>query len=160
MRASTLAWLAVAAVFALGACGGDDDKSVDEQKAVSPSGRAAATVRVSETDFELQPANPRIAKSGLVRFDLRNDGKVEHSLEVEGPGGESKLEPTLAPGESGSLKVRLEPGTYEWYCPVGNHKALGMRGEITVGRPSGTPTTGGDSPSGDDSSSGGSGSGY
>jgi uncharacterized cupredoxin-like copper-binding protein len=25
-----------------------------------------------------------------------------------------------------------EPGTYRFYCPVGNHEQLGMVGEVTV----------------------------
>jgi uncharacterized cupredoxin-like copper-binding protein len=25
-----------------------------------------------------------------------------------------------------------EPGTYEMYCPVSNHREMGMEGEITV----------------------------
>jgi uncharacterized cupredoxin-like copper-binding protein len=28
--------------------------------------------------------------------------------------------------------VNLKPGKYEFYCPIANHKALGMEGEITV----------------------------
>ncbi len=36
------------------------------------------------------------------------------------------------PGSSGTLTVDLKPGTYEFYCPVANHKEMGMEGEITV----------------------------
>jgi uncharacterized cupredoxin-like copper-binding protein len=64
---------------------------------------------------------------------LKNDGQTTHSIEVEGPNGEAELEQDLAPGESGELKVDLsEPGTYEFYCPVDDHKGLGMEGEVTV----------------------------
>jgi uncharacterized cupredoxin-like copper-binding protein len=28
--------------------------------------------------------------------------------------------------------VNLPPGKYEFYCPVANHKEMGMEGEITV----------------------------
>jgi hypothetical protein len=35
---------------------------------------------------------------------------------------------------SGDNKVsaKLEPGEYEFYCPVGNHKDEGMEGTLTV----------------------------
>jgi uncharacterized cupredoxin-like copper-binding protein len=169
MRPSLLAWLVLPAAFAVGACGGDDEKSADKQPSTSPSSKVAETVQVTETDFKLQPANPKIAKSGRVRFEVRNDGAVEHSLEIEGPSGDFKLKRNLKPGEASSVEVNLEPGTYEWYCPVGDHKALGMRGEITVGAGAaggggGTSTTedrkSGDGNSGSGSSESGGGSGY
>ena len=39
---------------------------------------------------------------------------------------------TIGPGESASVTVDLESGTYEMYCPIGNHRDLGMTGEVTV----------------------------
>lgn len=43
---------------------------------------------------------------------------------------------TAAPfqgGQSGSLTVDLQPGTYQIWCPVGDHKGKGMDTTITVG---------------------------
>lgn len=43
---------------------------------------------------------------------------------------------TAAPfqgGHSGSLTVDLQPGTYQIWCPVGDHKGKGMDTTITVG---------------------------
>ena len=73
---------------------------------------------------------------------MKNDGATVHDLEVEGPGTETKLASELDPGQSGTLTVDLsEPGSYEWYCPVGNHREKGMEGEITVaGEGGGTGT--------------------
>jgi uncharacterized cupredoxin-like copper-binding protein len=132
------AMLAVGALLAvpLSACGDDDDSSTDEGSTAATestvAGGGAATIDVSETDFALSPANPTVA-AGTVTINATNDGETTHSIEVEGPDGESELENELAPGESGELSVDLsKPGTYEWYCPVANHKDLGMKGEITV----------------------------
>jgi uncharacterized cupredoxin-like copper-binding protein len=30
------------------------------------------------------------------------------------------------------VRLRLEPGTYEMLCTVGDHAQLGMKGELTV----------------------------
>jgi uncharacterized cupredoxin-like copper-binding protein len=30
------------------------------------------------------------------------------------------------------MTLDLQPGTYEVYCPVGNHEDMGMRLELTV----------------------------
>lgn len=120
----------MAAVVALAGCGGDDEADVVQ------------TVRVSLVDFALEPPTPRIAATGTVRIEATNDGQAQHSLEVEGPGGEVELENTLDSGESGSLEVDLnEAGTYEWYCPVGDHRERGMRGTITVGAAAQTTVT-------------------
>jgi Copper binding proteins, plastocyanin/azurin family len=73
---------------------------------------------------------------------------------VEGPGGESETE-DIAPGDSAELTVDLsQAGTYEWYCPIGNHKELGMEGEIRVADASGAAPPADDSggDSGEDSS--------
>jgi plastocyanin len=121
--------------LALAGCGGDDDGG-NEQPApeLAPPKTAAQTVDVTETDFKLDPANPTIDEPGDVVFKVSNDGDVEHSLEVEGPNGEAKLDRSLAPGDSGRLEVKLDKaGRYEWYCPIGNHRELGMEGEVTVG---------------------------
>jgi uncharacterized cupredoxin-like copper-binding protein len=39
----------------------------------------------------------------------------------------------LQPGQSATLKVKLsKAGSYTWYCPIDNHKQMGMVGKITV----------------------------
>jgi uncharacterized cupredoxin-like copper-binding protein len=129
--------------LAVAGCGGGDEES--GEKAAPPSGTPVAAVSVKETEFKLDPANPKVAKTGVVAFKVTNSGKVEHNLEVEGPSGEAKLPENIKPGGSATLEVNLtKPGKYEWYCPVGNHKDLGMKGEIEV--TGGTSSKGGASP--------------
>lgn len=71
--------------------------------------------------------------SGDVTFSLKNDGQQPHSLEIEDVNGQDQeIEGDVAPGQSGTLTVNLPAGKYEFYCPVGGHKAMGMEGEITV----------------------------
>jgi plastocyanin len=117
------------AVGLIGCGGGDDNKTVTPK----PGARGATTVRVTETEFKLNPADPTIKKSGRVTFEVVNKGKVAHSLEVEGKGIEKRIPGTIAPGASKKLTLTLKPGKYEWYCPVDGHKGLGMKGDITVG---------------------------
>jgi uncharacterized cupredoxin-like copper-binding protein len=145
-RLACLASLAAATVpIAASGCGSDDsddttaaettpattEASTDTASTTPTAG--STTLPVSETDFALAPADPTV-KTGPVTIEVSNDGQTEHSLEVEGlPGGEKELEPSLQPGQKGSLTVDFtKPGTYEWYCPIGNHKEMGMKGEITV----------------------------
>jgi uncharacterized cupredoxin-like copper-binding protein len=52
-------------------------------------------------------------------------------------GGRRTYSPTrtqaLRRGERTTLTVRLAPGTYKWYCPVGDHERRGMTGRVRVG---------------------------
>ena len=144
---SALAIGAVGLTLGLAACGEDREEEADTsttgtEEAAQPKGAPVATVRVSETDFKLNPANPKVAKAGLVEFRVSNDGKTVHALEVEGPEGEVETD-RIQPGQSTTLKADLgKPGRYVWYCPVGNHRELGMEGRITVaGGGSGAGTT-------------------
>jgi hypothetical protein len=69
-----------------GCGGGNDNSKAKTQTTASPAGNATETINVSETDFKLNPANPRVAKPGVVEIKATNDGQTTHSLEVEGPG--------------------------------------------------------------------------
>ena len=138
-RFSVTAVLVMLLVVPFGGCGGDDGGNGGSDQT---SEGAAEAIEVSLTDFAISPANPRVESGGQVEFRVRNDGETAHDLEVEGPGTETKLASELDPGQSGTLTVDLsEPGSYEWYCPVGNHRENGMEGEITVaGEGGGTGT--------------------
>jgi uncharacterized cupredoxin-like copper-binding protein len=128
MKALAMTTAALLVVAVLG-CGSDEDEEPAAQRAASGS----QTVAVSETEFKLDPADPKVDK-GVVTFKVSNDGKATHSLEVEGPDGEVELDKALQPGRSGTLEVNLSrAGKYEWYCPIDGHKDSGMRGELTVG---------------------------
>lgn len=101
-------------------------------------------VEVTLIDGQIQMVNSLPA--GSITFNVTNNGTKEHSFEIEGNGIEEALDPTLQPGQSGTLNVNLQPGTYEVYCPVGNHRAEGMTMQLTVTaatQPPTLPTTGG-----------------
>jgi uncharacterized cupredoxin-like copper-binding protein len=134
-----------AALFAIGAalavpiagCGGSDDDNSTSNAATPPAtsgggGGAGGTVDLTAADFKFTPADPTV-KSGEVTFSLKNDGQETHSLEIEDVNGsDQELEGDVSPGSDGTLKVNLPPGKYEFYCPVDDHKEMGMEGEITV----------------------------
>jgi uncharacterized cupredoxin-like copper-binding protein len=131
-----------AALFAIGAaiavpivgCGGssDDDNTSNAATQASTTSGAGGTVDLSATDFKFTPSDPSV-KAGEVTFRMTNDGQTTHSLEIEDVNGEDvELEGDVSPGQSGTVSANLKPGTYEFYCPVDNHKEMGMEGEITV----------------------------
>ena len=140
------------AMFAIGAavavpiagCGGSSSSdntgnsaNTRESTEAKTNGGAAATgpggsVSLTAVNYKFNPSDPTV-KSGAVTFNLKNDGQTAHSLEIEDVNGQDQeLEGDVSPGQSGTLKVNLPPGKYEFYCPVDNHKEMGMEGEITV----------------------------
>jgi uncharacterized cupredoxin-like copper-binding protein len=119
-------------------CGGSSDDNSTSNAATPASttsgggGGAGGSVDLTATDFKFDPSDPSV-KSGEVTFNLKNDGQTTHSLEIEDVNGQDvELEGDVSPGQSGTLKANLAPGTYEFYCPVDSHKEMGMTGEITV----------------------------
>jgi uncharacterized cupredoxin-like copper-binding protein len=139
--------LRFAALLAIGAavavpivgCGGssNDNSTSNAATQASTTGGAAATgaggtVDLSATDFKFDPSGPTV-KSGQVTFNEKNDGQVTHSLEIEDVNGQDKeLEGDVSPGSNGTLTVNLAPGKYTFYCPIDNHRQMGMEGTITV----------------------------
>ncbi len=104
----------------------------DMEMGATPAADAAGgdAVAVSLTEFMIDM--PAELPAGPTTFTITNDGTIEHNFEVEGQGIEEEFAANLQPGETQELRVDLAPGTYEVYCPVGNHKDRGMRLELTV----------------------------
>jgi uncharacterized cupredoxin-like copper-binding protein len=136
---SGIAVLVVAASLGLAACGGDDDDEDESAATTAPTeettaagGGGGETVDLTATDYKFNPDDPTV-KAGEVTFKMTNDGETVHNVEIEGPNGEAEIEGDVQPGDSGEVTADLsEPGKYEFYCPVDDHKGLGMVGEVTV----------------------------
>jgi plastocyanin len=137
--------LAATAALAFAGCGGDDSSSNDS------SATPAATETAAETPTEAADggsasklaiaADPGGAKkftetsyeaaAGQVEVDFANDSQLPHAVEIEGNGVEETTE-TVTGQAAPPLTVDLAPGTYEIYCPVGDHRAEGMEATLTV----------------------------
>jgi uncharacterized cupredoxin-like copper-binding protein len=127
--------LPLIAVLAFAGCGGGDDNGggSSSKKSSAPASKPASggtAVSETETDFKFSDPKPTV-KSGTVTFNVKNSGATTHALEVEGP-KEEVQSGDISPGQSKTVKVKLPPGKYEFYCPVDGHKKLGMKGEVTV----------------------------
>jgi hypothetical protein len=130
--------LAVVVGFFVG-CGDDDDEesastgttTTEAEETPAPTGKSVGTADVSLTEYKVTLAKGDISKPGVYTLNVSNDGKITHALEAEGPGGETETE-DLAPGDSAKLKVNFENGSYELYCPISNHRDLGMTTDVDV----------------------------
>lgn len=91
----------------------------------SPGGRQPGSrVDVALADFTIEM--PASLDQGAVTFRVTNEGDIEHGFRIVGAGLEEELDQTLQPGETRELSVALKFGTYEVWCPVGDHRDRGM----------------------------------
>ena len=143
MRRFLLLAALLPALLLLTGCGGGDG---DDE----PSGGGA--VELAATEFAFEPAEVSVDEAGEATFTVSNDGQAPHALALDGNGVEEETG-TISPGESASLTVDLEPGEYELYCPVGDHRDQGIAGTLVVRTAAGAGMTD-ESGSDDDESSG------
>jgi plastocyanin len=92
--------------------------------------RGRRPVTIAATEFRFSPPDVDV-RAGRTTFVLRNQGAAPHALEVEGQGIEEETA-AIGGGETARLTVDLKPGRYVIYCPVGDHRAQGMEGILTV----------------------------
>jgi uncharacterized cupredoxin-like copper-binding protein len=117
-----------------------------------PASAATSTtsVKAVETDFHIALSKSSSFKAGKYAFDAVNKGHTTHALMITGPGIKMAMTKDIQPGQSATLAVTLKKGTYDIYCPIPGHKALGMNVNIAVGgatatasKNSGSGTSGG-----------------
>jgi plastocyanin len=178
-RRSLLAVVAAAAAFAVAGCGDDEETdtaaeepSGDTATEQTDTGAAAggeSTVEVGMVEFDFEPPDPSIAEDGQVSIELTNDGEFPHAMTIEETEDSSE---EVQGGQSTTLEADLDSGEYTIFCPVGDHRAQGMEGTLTVGGgdgggsddsgsdDSGSDDSSSDDSGSDDSASAGSGAGY
>ena len=138
----TLVGAAAALALIAAGCGGSSNDSKSTTTAAKPAATQAAggggggkALAVKETEFKIAPKDATVAaKGGKVTLKVTNAGSAVHALDIEEAAGDGKdvESGVISPGSSKTVTAAIKPGTYEWYCPIGNHRQEGMEGKITV----------------------------
>jgi plastocyanin len=112
-------------------CGDDDDESSREapQTVTVPAG---GVVRVVGREYFFRPAEIEVQGPGRITLTLANKGALAHNAKLFRDGREVGGSPTFPGGRTESGKVRLERGSYEMVCTVGDHAERGMVGSVSV----------------------------
>lgn len=97
-------------LVASAACGGGDDAAAPED------------IRYEDAPDEIE--------AGEHVFELVNDGSLPHDVTIEELDGRTVV--STSGGGTATGEVELEPGTYTYYCSVGNHRQQGMEGTLEV----------------------------
>lgn len=133
------------ATTALAACGDDD-----EDDTAAPPPPAATQPAQTATNGAEEPAtggtvevaadpggdlayvqDSLTAQAGTVTFEFTNEASVPHDFNIEQDGDTVDGTEVITEAEE-TLTVELEPGTYMYYCSVGDHREAGMEGRLTV----------------------------
>ena len=94
-------------------------------------------VRVKLSEYDMELLNEKPIGPGLTVFEVTNEGEKEHSFVIEGLDVMQRLEENLKPGETRTISVELKPSGYNIYCPIDNHKNMGMASVIRITEPGG-----------------------
>ena len=128
MRRTGTACLLLAAT-ALAGCGGGGGGG----KSVTV--KAGQPVRFTADEYKFDPKSVTLdagGKAATLAVRLHNSGSLAHDLRVKRGGQELGGTSIILNGKDSSASVRLTPGTYTFFCSVGDHEQLGMKGTLTV----------------------------
>ena len=120
-----------AAEHATGSHAAPSSTAADAAPGPLPGDTAGTPVTATESDFAISLSSSTLAP-GTYTFTVENTGNAPHSLAIAGPGLAATESETVRGGETTTMTVTLQSGEYEVWCPIGNHRAMGMETTMTV----------------------------
>jgi plastocyanin len=81
-------------------------------------------------DFRFSPAEIRVKQGDTVVINFSNPDSMPHDWVVDAFSASTKQ---ITKGQSDTVTfVASKKGTFEYYCSVGNHREMGMKGSLIV----------------------------
>lgn len=96
----------------------------------SSSGQAnVKEFTVTGSSYKFDPATITVSKGDTVKINFKNSGGI-HDFVIDELNVKTK---TIPSGQQDTVTFTADKvGTFEYYCSVGNHRAMGMVGKLTV----------------------------
>lgn len=120
-----------AVVLSAGCTGGQATLSGTPNAGPGSAVPGGTTLAVTEKEWSISTSAVTVAP-GTYTVEVANQGKMSHNLNIKGPGVGNWRTPTLSPATTGRFAVNLQPGTYELWCSLDHHRALGMEMALHV----------------------------
>lgn len=83
---------------------------------------------IDGSNFKFEPSQIKVSKGDTVKITFKDDDGT-HNLVVDGYNVSTRI---LSGGEDTIQFVADKTGTFEYYCSIGSHRDLGMKGTLTV----------------------------
>ena len=101
---------------------------------ISRAQAAPQQVMITFSEFAFSPNSITVTAGQPVQFMTTNGGKFPHNISFKHNGETyTVFAQPIKGGQPGMAEFTFdEAGTWEMYCPVGNHAAQGMVGQVTV----------------------------
>lgn len=94
------------------------------------SQEAVREIKISGNEYSFSPSSISVKKGEKVKITFENTGRLPHNVTIAELGFTTD---TIAGGKATQAEFTADKsGTFTMYCSVGNHKALGMTGEVEV----------------------------
>lgn len=107
----------------------EETKKTIEEQAEKITGDKVKTFVVTGKPFEFDPKEIRVKQGDTVKIEFRNTEGF-HDLTIDEFNVKTDQ---IQAGQSDSIEfVAQEKGTFEFFCGVGNHRAMGMVGKLIV----------------------------
>ena len=137
IRAVSVSAMVIAAAFLAGCSssgggGGAGTTSASAGTGSSSAAVAGTAVTATEKEYSISLSTQTFT-AGPYTFTVHNTGETAHNLTIEGPGVDKQATSTIQPGQTATLAVTFQKGSYEVWCSVDEHKDQGMDLHITVG---------------------------
>ena len=100
------------------------------EKFTGLEGGAVVEVTMEANEFRFEPAVIEISQGQEINLTLVNRGSSPHNFVID----ELNINtPLVSVGESDTFSfLASEPGVYQYYCRVANHRNLGMEGQLII----------------------------
>lgn len=108
---------------------GLDDKGTDISGGITVTTGKIQTFTITADNYAFSTKAMTVNKGDTVRITLKSSNGT-HDLKVDGYDVKTDR---LSSGEEDTIEfVADKAGTFEFYCTYGNHRAMGMKGTLTV----------------------------
>lgn len=85
---------------------------------------------VSGDEYSFSPTSISLTQGETVKVTFKNTGGLPHNFVITELGISTK---TIPGGQEDSVTFTVEKtGMYAFFCSVGNHRQLGMEGEVSI----------------------------
>jgi len=105
------------------------DEMIIEEEATKTSPTNVKEFSVDASSFSFSPSTMTVNKGDTLKVTVKNM-KGTHSLKIDEFNTSTRI---LNAGEEQTITfVADKTGTFQYYCSVGNHRAMGMWGTLNV----------------------------